>query len=49
MRVEPGVDAKKVRLSGDGLQPTVLASMPVQFVVDTREAGDAPIDVEIQV
>ena len=49
VNVQPGVDVNKVRLSGDGIQPEVLASMPVQFVIDTRDAGIAELDVVIQV
>lgn len=50
MAVQPGSPADKVKVSGDGIQPTVLASMPVQFTVDTREAKTpADVDVVIQV
>ncbi|XP_052286873.1 filamin-A-like isoform X5 [Dreissena polymorpha] len=46
---QPGSPADKVRVSGDGIKPTVLASMPVQFVIDTRDAGvPADVDVVIQ-
>ena len=49
-RVSPGHDASKVKVSGDGVQPTgVMASMPVSFVIDTRDAGLADLDVVIQV
>lgn len=48
--VQPGSPADRVRVTGDGIQPTVLASMPVQFIIDTRDAGvPAETDVVIQV
>ena len=37
-------------VSGDGVRPRgVLASLPTSFVIDTREAGLADLDVVIQV
>lgn len=48
--VQPGSAADKVKVTGDGVKPTVLASMPVQFTIDTREAKKpADVDVVIQV
>lgn len=48
--MQPGRPADKVKLSGDGIKPEVLASMPVQFTIDTREAGPPKeVDVVIQV
>jgi len=58
LQVEPGKDgaglpksdASKVRVHGDGINPTgVKASNPVSFVVDTSDAGDANVDVIIKV
>ena len=49
-RVQPGHDASKVKVTGDGVQPKgVLASMPTSFVIDTRDAGSADLNVVIQV
>jgi hypothetical protein len=45
-----GHDASKVKVYGDGVQPSgVLASLPVSFVVDTTLAGDADIEIIIEV
>ena len=50
MKVLPTFDASKVRVSGDGIQPSgVKASIPVSFLIDTREAGYADLDVGIVV
>ncbi|ESO10099.1 hypothetical protein HELRODRAFT_72745 [Helobdella robusta] len=47
--VESSINPQKVKVNGDGIKPTgVLASLPVQFVVDASEAGPADIDVVIQ-
>ena len=49
-RILPSFDASKVTVSGDGVRPRgVLASLPTSFVIDTREAGLADLDVVIQV
>ena len=43
-------DASKVKVSGEGVKPTgVLASLPVSFTIDSREAGVADVDVNIKV
>lgn len=47
--VEPGVDASRVRLSGAGVQDNIPASLPVTFLIDTREAGIADLEVLIKV
>jgi len=49
--VQPAVvDARKVALSGVGLRPEgVPASLPISFKVDTRDAGQADLDVTIKV
>ncbi|XP_052680465.1 filamin-C-like isoform X8 [Crassostrea angulata] len=46
--VEPGVDASRVRLSGAGVQDSIPASLPVTFLIDTREAGIADLEVLIK-
>jgi len=49
-RILPSFDASKVVVSGDGVRPRgVLASIPTSFLIDTREAGLADLDVVIQV
>ena len=46
----PGIDPGKVIVTGNGVQPRgVLASLPTSFLVDTRDAGVADLDVMIQV
>lgn len=46
----PQFDASRVRVTGDGVKPQgVLASVPVSFTIDTRDAGIADLDVSIQV
>jgi hypothetical protein len=49
MRVAPGVDASKVKVTGPGVQGTTPASLPAQFKVDTREAGVADLECVVQV
>lgn len=50
VNVRPGVDASKVVVTGDGVQPSgVGASLPVSFKVDPREAGNAGLVCIIQV
>ncbi|XP_078339973.1 filamin-A-like isoform X11 [Crassostrea virginica] len=46
--VEPGVDASRVRVSGAGVQDNIPASLPVTFLIDTREAGIADLEVLIK-
>jgi len=49
-RILPTHDSTKVLVTGDGVKPVgVLASLPVSFVIDTREAGLADLDVIIKV
>lgn len=49
-RILPSFDASKVIVTGDGVQPSgVLASLSTSFVIDTRDAGLADLDVLIQV
>ncbi|KAL4226921.1 hypothetical protein ACF0H5_014899 [Mactra antiquata] len=49
VQVQPGSPADKVILSGDGILPTVAASMPQEFTIDTTQAGKPePVDVVIQ-
>jgi filamin len=48
-QILPSFDASKVVVSGDGVRPRgVLASLPTSFVIDTRDAGLADLDVVIQ-
>lgn len=47
--VGPAFDPSAVRVSGEGISGTVLASLPTQFLVDTREAGDADLNIRILV
>lgn len=49
MRVMPGVDVSKVKVTGPGVQGTTPASMPAQFKVDTRDAGVADLECVVQV
>lgn len=50
MRVLPGHDASKVKVTGPGVKPQgTVASMPTTFNIDTREAGIADTEVMIQV
>ncbi|XP_035216492.1 filamin-A-like isoform X2 [Stegodyphus dumicola] len=48
MKVKPAVEPKNVKLSGPGLQNKVPASIPVEFTIDTREAGHAEPEVAIK-
>lgn len=48
MKVKPAVEPKNVKLSGAGLQNQVPASIPVEFTIDTREAGKAEPEVSIK-
>ena len=48
--VKPGADPGKVKVYGEGVRPSgVLASIPTNFTVDTREAGNAELEVNIKV
>ena len=49
VQANPGVDAKKVKVTGPGVGGTVPASLPAAFTVDTRDAGEAPLDVFVKV
>ncbi len=40
-------DASKVKVKGPGVEKGVLASLPVEFTVDTRDAGDADLEITI--
>jgi len=42
-------DASKVVVTGAGVENGIPASLPVEFLVDTTEAGDADLDIAIQV
>ncbi|XP_061204465.1 filamin-C isoform X1 [Neopsephotus bourkii] len=48
LQAVPGHDASKVRASGPGLSPTgVPASLPVEFTIDARDAGEGLLTVQI--
>ncbi|XP_041835805.1 filamin-B isoform X2 [Melanotaenia boesemani] len=47
LRVLPTHDASKVRASGPGLTSGVLASFPVEFNIDTKDAGQGQLSVLI--
>lgn len=48
--IQPSQDITKVAITGDGIKPHgVPASVPVGFTIDTRQSGDAPLDVEVKV
>ena len=48
--IQPSQDVTKVAITGDGIKPHgVPASVPVDFTIDTRQSGDAPLDVEVKV
>ncbi|XP_074428063.1 filamin-C-like [Larus michahellis] len=48
IKVVPGHDASKVRASGPGLSAgAVPASLPVEFTIDAREAGEGLLTVQI--
>lgn len=50
LQAVPGHDASKVRASGPGLSPTgVPASLPVEFTIDARDAGEGLLTVQILV
>lgn len=47
---QPGHDASKVRASGPGLDiKGVPASLPVEFTIDARDAGEGLLTVQILV
>lgn len=47
---QPGHDASKVRASGPGLDKKgVPASLPVEFTIDARDAGEGLLTVQILV
>lgn len=46
----PAHDASKVRASGPGLNATgIPASLPVEFTIDARDAGEGLLTVQILV
>lgn len=48
-RVLPTHDASKVRASGPGLTSGIPASFPVEFNIDTKDAGQGQLSVLITV
>lgn len=49
LRVLPTHDASKVRASGPGLTTSLPASLPVEFTIDAKDAGEGQLSVEITV
>lgn len=50
MKVLPTHDASKVKASGPGLNTTgVPASLPVEFTIDAKDAGEGLLAVQITV
>ncbi|XP_063072251.1 filamin-B isoform X2 [Engraulis encrasicolus] len=47
LRVLPTHDASKVRASGPGLTTGVPASLPVEFTIDAKDAGEGQLSVQI--
>ncbi|XP_062400673.1 filamin-B [Sardina pilchardus] len=47
LRVQPTHDASKVRASGPGLTTGVPASLPVEFTIDAKDAGEGQLSVHI--
>uniref|UniRef100_A0A4W4FP37 Filamin B, like n=1 Tax=Electrophorus electricus TaxID=8005 RepID=A0A4W4FP37_ELEEL len=48
LRVLPTHDASKVRASGPGLTTGLPASLPVEFTIDTKDAGEGQLSVQIK-
>jgi len=48
INVYPKFEPHKVRVDGPGVRHGVPASLPATFVVDTKDAGEAPLDINIK-
>ncbi|RUS81267.1 hypothetical protein EGW08_010971 [Elysia chlorotica] len=48
LNANPGVDASKVKVTGPGIQGTTPASFPAAFNIDTKQAGEAPLEVFVK-
>jgi len=48
INVLPKFEPHKVKVDGQGVRHGIVASLPVTFNVDTREAGDANLDIHIK-
>ena len=48
-KILPVFDASKVLVSGPGVENGIPASLPTAFLVDTTDAGDADLDIAVQV
>ncbi|KAK1799532.1 hypothetical protein P4O66_000414 [Electrophorus voltai] len=48
LRVLPTHDASKVHASGPGLTTGLPASLPVEFTIDTKDAGEGQLSVQIK-
>ena len=49
MKVKNKSDPKNVKISGPGLEKSVPASLPAEFMVDTKNAGIGDLDITILV
>jgi filamin len=48
IQVFPKFDPNKVRVEGPGVHHGIPASLPASFIVDTKEAGEANLDINIK-
>ncbi len=48
IQVLPAFEARKVKVDGEGIHNGVRASLPTQFIVDTKEAGLATLEMTIR-
>ena len=48
INVHPKFEPNKVRVEGSGVRHGIAASLPATFIVDTKEAGEANLDVNIK-
>jgi hypothetical protein len=49
MKVKSKSEPKNVKISGPGLEKSVPASLPAEFIVDTKNAGIGDLDITILV
>jgi hypothetical protein len=48
LNVLPKFEPHKVRVDGPGIRHGIAASLPASFIVDTREAGEANLEINIK-
>ena len=48
MKVKKKSEPKNVKISGPGVEKEITASVPQEFLVDTRGAGIGDLDIQIQ-